>query len=221
MEIGHAYSDSPLLCYANADMILMSDLLQAARQVSEQAKDFLLVGQRWNLDLTEPFDFSGDWEVPPAPGCGRKAAVLSRPGASIISSSRAISIPRCPISPLAARPGITGWSIMPAPPLAWQSMHPWMFWLFTRTMITATCRATSHFMARRSPNRKPGQSRRPQMHLQHPGYQSRTGPGTSAGPGSAGAHFAAVGADVHQRQRQRLELGNFIACSNECSVLWR
>ena len=25
-------------------------------------KDFLLVGQRWNLDLTEPFDFSGDWE---------------------------------------------------------------------------------------------------------------------------------------------------------------
>ena len=62
MEIGHVHSDSPLLCYANADMILMSDVLRAARQVSEQTRDFLLVGQRWDLDQTEPLDFSGDWE---------------------------------------------------------------------------------------------------------------------------------------------------------------
>lgn len=62
MEIGHAHSDSPLLCYANADMILMSDVVRAARQVAEQAMDFLLVGQRWDLDLTGPLDFSRDWE---------------------------------------------------------------------------------------------------------------------------------------------------------------
>jgi hypothetical protein len=63
MEIGHKYSDSPLLCYANADMLLMSDLVKAARQISQQKKYFLLVGQRWNLDLTDPFDFSDDWEA--------------------------------------------------------------------------------------------------------------------------------------------------------------
>ena len=62
MEIGHTHSASPVLCYANADMILMSDLVEAARRVSAQVKDFLLVGQRWNLDLPEPFDFNGDWE---------------------------------------------------------------------------------------------------------------------------------------------------------------
>ncbi len=62
MEIGHANSDSPLLCYANADMILMADLVRAGRLVSEQVIDFLLVGQRWNLDLTQPWDFNGDWE---------------------------------------------------------------------------------------------------------------------------------------------------------------
>jgi len=62
MEIGHAQSNSPLLCYANADMILMSDLVRAAGAVSEQVKDFLLVGQRWDLDLSEAFDFRGDWE---------------------------------------------------------------------------------------------------------------------------------------------------------------
>ncbi len=63
MEIGHRFSDSPMLCYANGDMILMSDAVEAARQVAAQVKDFLLVGQRWNLDLAEPFDFSGDWEA--------------------------------------------------------------------------------------------------------------------------------------------------------------
>ena len=62
MEIGHKHSNSPVLCYANTDMILMSDAVVAARKVSEQAKDFLLVGQRWNLDLSAPFDYSGDWE---------------------------------------------------------------------------------------------------------------------------------------------------------------
>ena len=63
MEIGHVYGHSPVLCYANADMLLMTDLVEAAQQVSSQAKDFLLVGQRWDLDLDEPFDFSGDWEA--------------------------------------------------------------------------------------------------------------------------------------------------------------
>jgi hypothetical protein len=62
MQIGHEHSDSPILCFANADMILMSDVVAAARQASGQVRDFLLVGQRWNLDLNEPFDFSGDWE---------------------------------------------------------------------------------------------------------------------------------------------------------------
>ncbi len=62
MEIGHAFGNSPILCYANADMILMSDLVGAARKVAALKGDFLLVGQRWNLDLTAPFDFSGDWE---------------------------------------------------------------------------------------------------------------------------------------------------------------
>jgi hypothetical protein len=62
MQVGHTHSDSPLLCFANADMILMSDLPRAAQQVSEQVGDFLMVGQRWNLDQTGPLDFNDDWE---------------------------------------------------------------------------------------------------------------------------------------------------------------
>ncbi len=73
MAVGHAFSNSPLLCYANADMILMSDIVQAARQVAAQERDFLMIGQRWDLDLPEPLDFSGDWE-------GRLRADVARRG---------------------------------------------------------------------------------------------------------------------------------------------
>ena len=73
MEIGHSGSESPVLCYANADMILMSDLVEGARKTASQEKEYLLVGQRWNLALKEPFDFSGDWE-------SRLRAEISRSG---------------------------------------------------------------------------------------------------------------------------------------------
>jgi hypothetical protein len=63
MAQGHRFSDSSVLCYANADLILMSDLVGAARRVASQVRDFLMVGQRWDLDLPEPFDFSGEWEA--------------------------------------------------------------------------------------------------------------------------------------------------------------
>jgi hypothetical protein len=56
-------STAPLLVYVNADILLMPDLVEAARQVMSMAKKFLIVGQRWDLDETVPLDFSGDWSA--------------------------------------------------------------------------------------------------------------------------------------------------------------
>jgi hypothetical protein len=52
-----------LLCYVNADILLLSDFVEAARRVAEAKRRFLVVGQRWDLDVTEPLEF-GDprWE---------------------------------------------------------------------------------------------------------------------------------------------------------------
>jgi hypothetical protein len=63
MDIAHASGNSPMLCYSNADMILLPDLVNAARNVGKLEKDFLLVGQRWNLDIKQAIDFSEDWEA--------------------------------------------------------------------------------------------------------------------------------------------------------------
>ena len=56
-------SDSPLLVYVNADILLTPDLVEAARQVMSRVQKFLIVGQRWDLDVALPFDFSGDWSA--------------------------------------------------------------------------------------------------------------------------------------------------------------
>ena len=54
-------SPSQLYCIVNADIILFPDLVETARKVATQKK-FVLLGQRWDLDVTQPIDFSGDWE---------------------------------------------------------------------------------------------------------------------------------------------------------------
>jgi hypothetical protein len=51
-----------LLCYANADMVLLSDLAGAAARVAQLRRPFLMVGQRWDLEVQEPLDFDEGWE---------------------------------------------------------------------------------------------------------------------------------------------------------------
>jgi hypothetical protein len=55
-------SQSPVMAYVNADIILMPDFLQACRLVSSQMDWFLIVGQRWDLDLSADICFTGDWD---------------------------------------------------------------------------------------------------------------------------------------------------------------
>ncbi len=56
-------SSSALLGYVNADIIFLPDLLSTTRQVAELAEKFILVGQRWDLDVLEVLDFSENWEA--------------------------------------------------------------------------------------------------------------------------------------------------------------
>ncbi|RPH61159.1 MAG: hypothetical protein EHM81_04820 [Chloroflexi bacterium] len=55
-------SPTPLYCIVNADIILFPDLVDAAKKVSAQREKFVLLGQRWDLDVTAPLDFFGDWQ---------------------------------------------------------------------------------------------------------------------------------------------------------------
>ena len=71
-QLARENSNSDLLCIINADMILMPDFVEATLEFDsllskkrEQAvglQNFVLLSQRWDLDITQALDFSDGWE---------------------------------------------------------------------------------------------------------------------------------------------------------------
>ncbi|MFQ5615356.1 MAG: hypothetical protein ACE5GO_02720 [Anaerolineales bacterium] len=59
--LARQHSAASLLCYVNADILLMPDVVEAARRVKAQASQFLLIGRRWNLDVIKPLYFPASW----------------------------------------------------------------------------------------------------------------------------------------------------------------
>jgi hypothetical protein len=62
-ELARRASQATLLAYLNADMLVMADFLAAARQADRQTHRFLIVGQRWDLDVRQPLEFGPGWEA--------------------------------------------------------------------------------------------------------------------------------------------------------------
>lgn len=60
----HRATDHRYLCYINADILLMSDFRAAFERLVRRKRRFLMVGQRWDFDLTESMTYEGDWESP-------------------------------------------------------------------------------------------------------------------------------------------------------------
>src|SRR6266851_8711635 len=52
-----------ILCYTNCDIILMQDFWRAIERVRAMHGEFLMVGRRWDTDVTEPLAFErADWQ---------------------------------------------------------------------------------------------------------------------------------------------------------------
>ena len=60
---GQRYAANDLLCYVNADIILLDDFSAAVEGIARFHSPLLMVGQRTDLDITRPIDFSDSvWE---------------------------------------------------------------------------------------------------------------------------------------------------------------
>jgi hypothetical protein len=46
------------LCYANCDIIFLDDFFHAFARATSWRQQFLMIGQRWDTDVTEPIDFT-------------------------------------------------------------------------------------------------------------------------------------------------------------------
>lgn len=58
-----ALATGELLCYVNADIMLMSDFSEAAAPAAAQTRPFLMAGRRWTVDLPYLWDFGPGWEA--------------------------------------------------------------------------------------------------------------------------------------------------------------
>ncbi len=62
-DLARENGQGSLLAYVNADILLMPDFPASARLVQQVTDAFLIVGQRWDLDVREEMDFSEGWDV--------------------------------------------------------------------------------------------------------------------------------------------------------------
>jgi hypothetical protein len=61
-KLARSESQSPVLTYVNADIILLPEITTAAKQVNELLSEYLVIGQRWDLDVHNRLDFSSGWD---------------------------------------------------------------------------------------------------------------------------------------------------------------
>ena len=61
-QMARENSNSDLLCIINADIILMPNFVEAAKQVVKLKDNFVLLSQRWDLDVTQPIEFTKGWQ---------------------------------------------------------------------------------------------------------------------------------------------------------------
>jgi hypothetical protein len=116
-QLARENSKSELLCIINADMILMSDFIDAAKQAAKLKDKFVLLSQRWDYDISSPIDFVEGWE-PKLRESVRKQDQLHRPAGSdffLFPKSSYADIPNFTIG----RAGWDNWMIYKASRKGW------------------------------------------------------------------------------------------------------
>jgi hypothetical protein len=61
----HDLGRGDILCYVNADIVLMQDFADALQRIISwrPKRPFLAIGGRWTVRVDDPIDFSRDWEL--------------------------------------------------------------------------------------------------------------------------------------------------------------
>ncbi|MGI6250561.1 MAG: hypothetical protein ACOYKD_04275 [Anaerolineaceae bacterium] len=61
--LGRSVNQSPYLTYVNADIILYPDFVEHIQRVGQELEKFLIVGQRYDMDITETIRYDEGWEI--------------------------------------------------------------------------------------------------------------------------------------------------------------
>ncbi len=101
-----------IIAMLNPDIILMSDFTKAVKQILQeiQKKPFLMVGQRWNLNIKEPIQFDeGNWEQKLRERIAKEGKLLGPSGMDYLVFPRSLQINPPPI--IMGRVGVDNWLV--------------------------------------------------------------------------------------------------------------
>jgi hypothetical protein len=119
-DTAQAQNDSPLLAYVNADILLFPEFLSSAQNALAQVSHFLIVGQRWDLEVTRELDFSTGWHLRLKEECAEKGSLHKPVGSDYFIYPRACfqSIPEFAIG----RAGWDNWMIYQSRLQGWKTI---------------------------------------------------------------------------------------------------
>jgi hypothetical protein len=61
-QLAGEHAHNSILCYLNADIILLDDFMDVVREVDSNFSKFLMIGQRWDLAIPEQMSFRKGWQ---------------------------------------------------------------------------------------------------------------------------------------------------------------
>jgi hypothetical protein len=60
-QLAHEYGQADVLMFSNTDILFFPETLQTIESIRSAVNDFVLLGQRYDLDLSTALDFSAGW----------------------------------------------------------------------------------------------------------------------------------------------------------------
>jgi hypothetical protein len=119
-EVASRQNDSPLLAYVNTDIILFPEFLESARKTLLNSQQFLLIGQRYDLEVTRELDFSFGWQARLKQECLEKGSLHKPTGSDYFIYPRSCftSIPDFAIG----RAGWDNWMIYQSRLQGWMTI---------------------------------------------------------------------------------------------------
>jgi len=88
LAVTRQHSTSPVLSIINTDILLLPDFLQAARSAHAHYPQFMLAGQRWDLDVTKLLDFGPGWAEALMADVARRGKLHTPTGSDYFTFSR-------------------------------------------------------------------------------------------------------------------------------------
>lgn len=113
-------SDAPYLVYVNADIIFYPGLLETLHTAAAQAPEFVLLGRRYDLDITQPLEFSVGWDARLRSDMHTRGTLHTRGGSDYFAFPRHLYTEMPPFA--IGRAGWDNWMMYEANRRNWQAV---------------------------------------------------------------------------------------------------